>query len=323
MENVPMHRLPYASSGAYHKNLFASLWKDRTLYIFIAPAFIAVLVFNYIPIWGLMMAFQEYNPVRGVFGSPLVGLDNFINVFGSAELPRILRNSLGISVIGFIVGFPLTILFSLLINEMNAFRFKKLVQTVSYLPHFVSWVVVSGIAYDILDYDGGTVNHILGLAGLNRIDFLAEPLLFWPVSVAIAVWKELGWASIIFISAMASVDADQHEAAYVEGANRFQRISFVTIPGIMPTISLVLILQAGAILSGAGISPGFEGVYNLWNPVVGEYADILDIWMFQEGVKRTHYSFAAAAGLLLSVIHFFLVLAANKIANRINDLGVM
>jgi len=298
------------------------LLKYKWLYLFILPGALTVFIFNYVPLWGLIMAFQNFEPTKGVWGSSFSGLSNFKDVFIHPDFIRIMRNTLAISGLGFIIGFPLPILVALLINEVRSLKYKKIIQTISYLPHFISWVVVAGIMYEFLN-TRGLVNNLIALVGLPRTDFFADPKLFWIVSVLISVWKELGWACIIYLAAIAGVDQELYEAAVVDGANRLQRIWNITIPGIKPTIALLLILTAGSIFTGAGISPGFDGIFNLMNPVLGDYAQTLDIWIYQEGIYRGSYSFTTAMGLMLAVISFILVYVANKSANKIDDLGIL
>lgn len=317
-----MSEMTVASKKNKGKKSLLYIWENRWLYLFVIPAFLTVLIFNYFPLPGIIMAFQNFDPMKGFFHSTFVGLDNFRSIFESTDLPRVIKNTLGISALGFCLGFPLPIILAVFINEMSSIKLKKFIQTTSYLPHFISWIVVSGIMYEILDINTGAVNKLIGIFGGSSVDFLADPKLFWIVSVLIAIWKEIGWGSIIYLAAIVSIDQEQYEAAIVDGASRLKRILHITIPGIMPTVAVLLILQAGSLLSGAGLSPGFDGTYNLGNPGNADASEVLDIWIFREGIRRMNYSFASSVGLVLSVINMTFVFIANKIANKVNDSGI-
>jgi putative aldouronate transport system permease protein len=230
-----------------------------------------------------------------------------------------MRNTLAISGIGFTFGFPLPILFAIMLNEIPGIRFKKFVQTTSYLPHFISWVVIAGIMYQMLDKNTGIVNRFIKLFGGEPIYFFAEPSMFWGLSVAISIWKGLGWSSIIYLASIVSIDPGLYEAAAIDGAGRGKRMWHITLPGILPTVTMMLILQAGSIFSGAGITPGFDGVYNLSNATLSQYSDILDIWVFRMGIQRQRYDIATAMGLLFGVVNMALVLVANWIARHVGE----
>lgn len=293
------------------------------LYLFLVPAVVAVLIFNYIPMWGVIMAFQDVDPLKGVLGSRFVGLANFRSVLSTPDMLRILRNTLAISLLGFAFGFPLPIVLAILISELRSTRFKRFVQTTSYLPHFISWVIVAGLAFEMFNSENGAVNNLLVALGMPKVEFLTTGKLFWPFSVGVAIWKECGWASIIYLAVITNIDPEYYEAAIIDGAGRLQRIVHITLPLMMPTVAMLLILNAGALLSGAGISPGFEGVFNLMNPMVANYAETLDYWVYREGIVRAQFAFGATVGLGLAVINFGLVYLANKAANKIADMGIL
>jgi putative aldouronate transport system permease protein len=323
MENKTKYiALDRGKNSTPKKDSFRYLKNNIWLYIFAAPAIIAVFIFEYMRMPGVIMAFQHFDPMKGFIHSPFVGLENFANIFTDADLPRIIKNTLVISALGFFIGFPLPIIFAILITEVRSIRFKKFIQSTSYLPHFISWVIVAGIMYDLMDADKSLFNKIIGLFGYESRNYISDPNIYWYVSVAISIWKELGWQSIIFISAIVSIDQEQYEAAIVDGASRFQRIIHITLPGIMPTVAIVLILQAGLILTGAGLSPGFDGAFNIGNPGNDSQSQVLDVWIYREGVRRMSYSFATAVGLVLALINLTFVFIANRSANKINNSGV-
>lgn len=305
-----------------NSSILKYIWYNKWLYAFMLPAVLAVFIFSYIPMWGIIIAFQDFEPLKGIFHSDFVGLHNFKVIFDNPDFARNLRNTLGISLLGFTFGFPLPIILAIFLNELTSTKFKRFFQTASYLPHFISWVTVAGIMYTLMDYNTGIINKIISTLGIERVEFFAEPSLFWPLSVGIAIWKELGWAAIIYIATIASIDPELYEAAIVDGAGRYKRMIHITLPGIAPIISLSLVLTAGSIFSGAGICPGFDGVFNLYNAVVSEYAETIDYWVYREGLMRTNFSFGTSVGLLFSVINLTLLLCANKIANKINDSGL-
>lgn len=289
------------------------------LYLFLLPALLTVIVFSYLPYEGLRLAFVKYDLVKGLSGSRFIGLDNFTYALSNRDFLRVMRNTLAISGIGFTFGFPLPILFAIMLNEIPGIRFKKFVQTTSYLPHFISWVVIAGIMYQMLDKNTGIVNRFIKLFGGEPIYFFAEPSMFWGLSVAISIWKGLGWSSIIYLASIVSIDPGLYEAAAIDGAGRGKRMWHITLPGILPTVTMMLILQAGSIFSGAGITPGFDGVYNLSNATLSQYSDILDIWVFRMGIQRQRYDIATAMGLLFGVVNMALVLVANWIARHVGE----
>lgn len=310
-----------ARNGAV--GLSAYIKKNYQLYLFVLPALAAVVVFCYLPYPGMYLAFVKYDVTKGIWGSDFVGIQHFISLFSDPSFIRVMRNTLAISLIGFAFGFPLPIVFAILLNEFSLIKFKKFVQTASYLPHFVSWVAVAGMMYQIFNGNNGIVNDIREFIGLERINYFGEPTMFWGVSVFIAIWKGLGWASIIYLAGISSINPELYEASAIDGAGRFKRVRHITLPGLMPTITILLILNAGSIFSGAGITPGFDGVFNLSNSVVSEYSDILDIFIYKQGLRQMHYDFATAMGLLFGIVNMALVLAANHVANKTNNSGII
>lgn len=291
------------------KNLFAELWKLKVLYLFIFPAVIFTLVFNYRPIYGVIMAFQQYDILKGIWGSDFIGLSNFKEFLTSPDFYRALTNTVGLSTLNLLIAFPLPIVFAILINEFSYTRYKKIVQSVTYLPHFVSWVIVAGLLYRLLDQDTGVINLMLHALGMEKVGFFREPQYFWSIFISASIWKELGWGSILYLSAMTAINHEVYEAAIVDGAKRFQRIRHITIPGIMPTIVMLLILTISSFFSGSG---AFEPAYALRNPMIAERSDIIDVFSYFRGIRNGDYGYATAIGLTQSLLSVTLLFTANK-----------
>lgn len=297
----------------------AGLWKLKTLYLFLLPAVIFTLVFNYRPIYGVIMAFQDYDIVKGLWGSKFTGLENFRAFLSSPDFYRSLINTMGLSTLNIVIAFPLPIIFAVMLNEFSYLKYKKLVQTITYLPHFISWVIVAGLLYRMLDQDTGVVNTVLETFGISPIAFFREPKYFWGIFTSAGVWKELGWNSILYLSAMTAINLEEYEAALVDGAKRLQRIWYITIPGIMPTIVMLLILTISSFFVGSGSlgsSGFFEPAYALRNPMVSGSSDIIDIFAYFRGVRNGEYGFATAIGLIQALLSLVLLFGANKMLKK-------
>jgi putative aldouronate transport system permease protein len=288
--------------------------QQRYLYFMTVPFVVWLLIFSYTPIWGWLMAFQNYKPGKAILDQKWVGLEHFITLFQDEGFYLVLRNTLAMSVMGLVVGFTVPIIFALFINEIRGSVFKRAIQTVSYLPHFVSWVVVAGLVTKMLSVEGGAVNELLLSLGFIQepIQFLAKGEYFWSIVTVSDMWKETGWNSIIFLAAMAGIDQEQYEAATVDGAGRFRKMWHITLPGIRTTFMVLLILSIGHL-----ISIGFEKQFLLSNSVVSEYARVLDLYALDYGFGMSRYSFGTAIGIFNSVVGIFLVLTANGIYRRI------
>jgi putative aldouronate transport system permease protein len=293
------------------------------LYLFILPSLVAVYLFHYRPFRWIIMAFQDYDFFEGFAGSPWVGLKHFVKFVTGPDFWRIIRNTLAINGFALIIGFPLPIVFALLVNELQHRGFKRSVQTITYLPHFVSWVIVAGLAYNLLDYSTGLVNRLVEAAGLEPVAFLREARYFWPMIVSAAIWKELGWGSIIFLAALSSIDENLYEAARIDGANRWQEVWHITLPGLLPTISVVLILTAGRIITGGGLIPSFEAVFNMGNPLLFETAETVGIHVYYRGILGNNYSYATAVGVFQSIIAFIFVFGSNWLSKKLKGYGVV
>lgn len=294
------------------EHTFIQQLKDQKELVFITlPFLLLLLLFNYVPLWGWIMAFMNYKPSAGVAGSQWVGLQNFEALFKDKLFYMALRNTLGISALKFVAGFATSITLAVLINEVSNARFKKTVQTISYLPHFVSWVVAANIVYNVLSPDGGIVNDILmGLHFIKEpINFMGNPKMFWGIMTGSDIWKEVGWNSIIYIAAMTAIDGEMYEAADIDGAGRIRKIFSITLPSIVPTIKILMILNAGWLLN-----VGFEQTFLLSNPSVQDVSRTLELYVYNYGLPLGRYSFATAAGIFNSVVALVLVSTFNKLS---------
>lgn len=294
---------------------FTQFKKHIPFYLLLLLPLIQVIIFNYVPIYGIVIAFKNFKFSRGILGSDWVGLYWFRRVFTDPFFIRVLGNTIRISLITLVVTFPLPIVFALLINELMHLRFKKIVQTISYMPHFLSWVVMGGIVYRLFSPINGAVNSLfVNLGILNEpVYFMIQPNSFISIYLLSLIWKETGWGTIIYLAAIAGVDTWLYEAASIEGANRFQRVWYITLPTILPTVSTLLILRMGSL-----ISVGFDPIFNLYNPSVYKVADVISTYVYRKGIIDAQYEFTTAVGLFQNVVAFSLVLMSNWIARKAN-----
>ncbi|GMK46414.1 MULTISPECIES: ABC transporter permease subunit [Paenibacillus] len=305
---------PEAGSTLKRNRIWFKAFQQRYLYMMSLPFVVWIVIFSYVPVWGWLTAFQNYKPKNSILDQKWVGFENFIELFQDERFYIVLRNTLAMSTMGMIVGFTIPVVFALLLNEMKGQFFKRSVQTISYLPHFVSWVVVSGLVYKMLSTDGGAVNQLL--MWLNIIDqpiqFMAKGNLFWGIVTASDLWKEMGWNSIIFLAAMAGIDPELYEASTVDGAGRFRKMWHITLPGIRTTFMVLFILSIGHLI---GI--GFEKQFLLGNPLVSDYSEVFDLYALKYGIQLSRYSYGTAIGIFNSVVSILLVFIANGIYKRI------
>ncbi len=289
-------------------------WKENyELYIMFLPALVYYLIFSYKPMYGALMAFQNYAPAKGIWGSDWVGFKHFIDFFKSYYFVRVIRNTVTISVNSILFGFTTPIILALLINELQNMKMKRLVQTVSYLPHFISTVVICGMIKKFT-LDTGIVNDIIALFGGERVTFLNKPEYFVPVYIISDIWQGVGWGSIIYLAALSGISQELYEAAMIDGAGRWRQTIHVTIPGILPTIITMLILRMGRILS-----VGYEKIILLYNPMTMETADIISSFVYRKGLQEQNLSFSTAVGLFNSAINLTLLMITNKISKKVND----
>ncbi|MBN2618701.1 MAG: sugar ABC transporter permease [Spirochaetales bacterium] len=281
------------------------------------PFLILVLVFNYIPIWGWITAFQSYRLGHSFLDQEWVGLKWFIELSKDQRFFNALINTLGMSFMQLVVNFTFPIIFAILLNELRFLPFKKIVQTVSYLPHFVSWVVVAGMVYMMTSTDGGLLNNILVLLGFEPVQFMANPDYFWFIVTISDLWKEMGWNAIIFLAAITSIDPQIYEAAKVDGAGKFRQIVHVTLPGISHVIVVLLILSIGNI-----ISIGFEKQFLLGNSIVLERSEVIDLYALGAGINQGRFSYGTAIGMFKSLVSLILLFSANNIFKKSTDQSV-
>ncbi len=309
-----------ASTPRKKPGFFKRAIEQWDLQLLVIPGILLLFVFSYIPIYGLVMAFQEYRMGDFPGQSEWVGFKQFIALFTDKNLPLVLRNTLAISGLKLTIGFVCPIVFAVFLNEMHRDGIKKVIQTISYLPHFISWTVCATMLFDFLKADGGAVNELLMALHLIQepIDFFGRGDLFWGLALVSDTWKELGWNSIIFISAMAGVDAEMYEAADIDGATRAQKMWHITIKAIKPTIVLLFIMNVGGILN-----QNFDQIMmltkQLGNPMLKDTANVIDTYIFQVGISQNRASFGTAAGLVKSLINFVLLIMANTIADKAGE----
>lgn len=295
------------------KGLRYHIKKYGAYYVMLIPLFIFLIIFCYIPMGGTVMAFQNFRPVRGFFKSDWVGLENFAEVFSDKMFWSRLRNTVIISVLKILFTAPAPIILALLLNEVRNRKFKRTVQTVVYMPRFISWVVVVSIIQSLLDVQGGPINTLLMNLGIidEPILFMGSKKLFRTLLVATEVWKTVGWSSIIYLSALTNINPTYYEAAELDGAGRFQKMWYITLPLIKPTFMILLILSMGSILSA-----GFDQIYAMSNSAVLEVGDIIDTYVYRRGLAEMNFSYAAAVGLFKSVVSVVLVCGANWLARK-------
>jgi putative aldouronate transport system permease protein len=290
---------------------FLTQWQVQLM---IFPALIFILVFNYLPMYGVLMAFQDYSLFKGFFGSEWVGLKHFDAFFNSPDFFRVIRNTIVISLLKLVIGFPAPIVLALMLNEVRNMVFKRVIQTVSYLPHFLSWVIVSGFTISLLSVDNGSLNILLKSLGLidKPINFLSLPEYFWGIIVTTNLWKEMGFATIVYLAAIAGVDQSMYEAASIDGANKFKQIFLVTLPSIVPVILIFLILNIGGLLNA-----GFDDLLLLGSsPMLRDVASVIDTYSYRVGIINNRYSYATAVGLFKAIISVGLLTMANFMARR-------
>ena len=290
--------------------------KDWQLHLMILPGLLFILLFKYMPLGGITIAFKEFLPGKGIWGSPWVGLENFEYMLVLPDTKRVMWNTLFIAAAKILINFPVPIIISILLNEVKNHRFKRSVQTIIYLPYFISWVILAGIIQDLFAKEG-LINQFLGIFGAEPVFFLGNKYAFLGVLIGTDVWKNFGYNTVVYLAAITGIDETLYEAAKIDGANRFQQIWNVTLPGIAPIVVLMMILNLGNVLNA-----GFEQIFNLYNPLVYETADIIDTFVYRISLVEANYSLGTAVGLLKSVVSFILIVTSYKIANKYSDYTV-
>lgn len=292
------------------------IYKHRQLYILLLPALLYYLIFCYGPMFGLTMAFQDYSITKGFFESEFVGFDNFIKFFNDTNFWRLIKNTLSISLWQLVFAFPLPIIFALMLNEVANHRFKRVVQTITYMPYFISLVVVTRLVLTFVSSDG-LINNILGTLGIKPISFMTNPDYFYPIYTISSIWQYLGWDSIIYIAALAGIDQTLYEAAQIDGAGRWKQMLHVTLPGIASTIVILLVLKIGNLM---GV--GYEKIMLLYNSTIYSKADVISTYVYRRGLIDTEYSYSAAVGMFNSIINFVLLVTANYISKKTTETGL-
>ena len=287
------------------------LVREWQLYVMLLPTLIWLIVFLYKPMYGLQIAFKDYSIFKGVANSPWIGFEHFETLFSSEQFTRALRNTIAISFYSLLIGFPVPILLALMFNEILQKKFKSTAQTIVYLPHFISSVIIAGIVITAFSPSAGIVNTIIGWFGLDPVYFLTKPEWFRPIFIGTTIWQEAGFQSIVYLAAIAGVSPTLYESAVVDGASRWQMMWKITIPSILPTILIMLIIRIGNLLEVS-----FEMIILLYQPATYETADVVNTFIYRQGLEGGRYDFAAAAGLFNAVVAFVLVMGANSISKR-------
>jgi putative aldouronate transport system permease protein len=291
--------------------------KEKWLYIMMIPGLLYYLVFKYGPMFGLVMAFENFNPFLGFFKSPWVGFEHFKRFFAETTFGMLFVNTLILGIMNIVIYFPVPIILALLLNEIKISWFKRTAQTFIYIPHFISWVVVCSITYTLFTVDGGLVNGIIGLLGHSSVHFLTDIRIFRPLIMGQIIWKEAGWGTIIFLAALTSIDPELYQAAEVDGASRWQKLVYITLPGIKSTIVIMLILRLGSFLN-----TGFEQLILMINSLNRTVGEVFDTFVYTNGILGGQFSYTAAVGFFKSLISLILVIAGNTLAKKFGEEGI-
>ncbi|MFB9277844.1 ABC transporter permease [Cohnella cellulosilytica] len=309
-----------ASAGKPAKaasRLGAELNRNKYLYLLALPGLIFFLLFKYVPMWGIVISFQNFSPYKGLLNSEWVGLSHFADFFAHPDFWLLFRNTMAINLMSLFLFFPLPIALSLLLNEVRSVAYKRIVQSVVYMPHFLSWVVIAGLTFLLFAKGEGLVNKLLEAAGLERVGILTNPNGFWLMLTAQTIWKEAGWGTILFLAAIAGTDPQLYEAARMDGAGRLRQMWHVTLPAIRTVIVILLILRLGQMMD-----VGFEQVFLMYNGAVSEVAEVFDTYVYRVGIQQGQFSFSTAVGLFKSVVGLALVVLSNRLAKRFGEDGI-
>jgi putative aldouronate transport system permease protein len=297
----------------YWKRLLRDLGQNRYIYLMALPVVAYYLIFHYYPIYGIQIAFRDYSASTGFLASPFVGFKHFLTFFDSYYFWRLIKNTLLINFYELIFGFPMPIIFALLLNEIRKSWFKRAVQTISYLPHFISIVIIAGMITDFTARDG-LINQLIVQLGGEALPFMQKPEWFRTIYVGSGIWQGLGWSTIIYLAAIANIDPTLYEAATVDGAGRWRQVLHITLPGIMPICIIMMILQFGYMMS-----VGSDKIILLYNPLTYETADVISTYVYRKGILEANYSFSTAVSVFNSVINFTLLVLANKVSRRVSE----
>lgn len=293
------------------------LWRNKWLYVMLLPGVLYFIIFKYLPMYGLIISFQDYKPYQGISGSEWVGMEHFKRLFAEPEFFNILKNTLILFGLNLFIYFPVPIILALMLNELRGHFFKRLFQTLVYLPHFMSWVIIVSITYVMVTMDGGIINELLLYFGFNKINFLLSPGWFRPMYILQVIWREAGWGTIIYLASIAAIDPGLYEAARMDGAGRLRQVWHITLPAIRGVIITLFILKIGHVLD-----LGFEHVYLLLNSMNREVAEIIDTYVYTAGLRQGQYSYSTAIGFFKSVIGLIMVMLVNRISKKMGEEGV-
>ncbi|WP_409346373.1 ABC transporter permease [Paenibacillus sp. MBLB4367] len=293
------------------RRLLTDIRKDWDLYLALVPGILFLLLFKYTPMYGIVIAFKDFNIFDGMAASPWVGMDNFKRLFTTPDFAMVFKNTLIISLYKIVFLFPLPIVIAILMNELKNMIFKRTIQTIIYLPHFLSWVIVSGLFLDLLSVNGGLINRMIVALGGEPIAFFLNNEVFRSVLITSAGWKEVGWSAIVYLAGLSGIDPQLYEAAKMDGANKWKQIWHITLPGLLPIITLMFILRLGHILEA-----GSDQILVMYNPTVYKVSDVIGTYVYRIGLGEQDYSFSTAVGLFESVIAFVLIIGGNYLCRR-------
>ncbi|WP_020619409.1 ABC transporter permease [Paenibacillus daejeonensis] len=298
-------------------SFISAVRKNRYLYLLALPGILYFLIFKYLPMWGIVISFQNYSPYAGVFNSNWVGFDHFRRFFSNPDFWLLFRNTMAINLLNLTLFFPLPIILSLLLNELRGVLYKRVLQSVFYLPHFLSWVIIFSLTFLMFSQGEGIINKMLVFFGQDPYPFLTDPNIFWFMLTGQSIWKEAGWGTILFLAAIAGIDQQQYEAAKMDGAGRLRQMWHVTLPSIRTVIVILLILRLGDMMD-----VGFEQVFLMYNGAVSHVAEVFDTYVYRVGIQQGQFSYSTAVGLFKSVVGLVLVLGANYLAKRAGEEGI-
>jgi len=300
-----------------NKEKWAFLKRDKYLYIMLILPIMYFVIFKYLPMYGVTIAFKDYNIFKGILASEWVGFENFKEIFASSAFYEVLRNTFLLNFLDLLAGFPAPLILALLLNELRSARLKKTTQTLLYLPHFLSWIIIGGIVLQVFGPTSGLINSLLVRMGFEKVPFLTEPFHWIATYVMVGVWQNIGWGTIIYLAAIAGISPELYEAANLEGANRLQKMWYITIPVIKPTIIILLILSIGRM-----VLIGLERPLVIGNPMVKDYSDVISTYVYRIGIKAGRFSIATAVGLFQSTISLVFLVSANFIAKKLGEDGI-
>lgn len=320
MDNTAVTSIPMKPGTKFQsrlRQLKRDLYRDRFMLMIFSLPLAYYIIFKYLPMYGIIISFMDYYPLKGIKGSEWVGLKHYIDFFNSVYFSRTVINTLVLNLYQIMIAFPMPIIFALLLNEVRNSKFKKTIQTISYLPYFISMVVVVGLFMNFLSPSTGIVNQIIAGLGLEPVFFLAEPKFFPLIYTIMYTWKMLGWDAVIYLAALTTIDVQQYEATIIDGATKLQQVRYITIPGITNTIVIMFLVKLGSILNVE-----FESILLMYNPAIYSTADVISTFVYRKGIVDANYSFATAVNVFQSVIGFVLLVIGNKLSNKYTESGL-